>query len=153
MDVGSVSIGTAIGKSILDIFVRNCDNERKWLENLREKVNQWYNEMTEPLLPITSGQVKMLTPQMQMAARGLYEKHFLHTAGSDIRFKMQERELDVLREKDLLKLVDEYLAAGSFIKDAAYSGDINGLYEGWQVFTEKRGFLNDEINARLRGLA
>ena len=145
------------------------DTERAWLTGLRESCEQWYNEMTEPLLPILrSGELDFPEPTLKdfhKATSELYEQWILVNAGNhfaNLKVEMGNRGMPFSGRDELRDKIVSYVHAGKFLRKSVTdgfsspyitSGDIRQVISEarsqWKEFRDAKDSVVDQINTQL----
>jgi len=143
-----------------DLIAAKYNHERDWLKTLREASEDWYNQLTEPLMPVLLGQIDSNDPQIkekyQRIADDLLREAFIVNAGDEVRNIFQEmgnRGLPFITSRKALQpLLVEYLKGGLFLKRLAFGFEPERAIAQWQKFGRARDELRNEINSQLEKL-
>src|SRR5229473_4254001 len=104
-------------------------NEKEMLRALRDSAERWYNELSEPFLPVLVGNAIFVSPQERqqlasLANKMLCAEHLINN-GDALENKLKEIEVSLgiplfSGRKDLRRRVEAYLDSGVFLKKFAY---------------------------------
>ncbi|GEM_PF-4064647 len=142
------------------LFTRRIDTEKAWLKELRAATEEWYNQLTEPLLPVLLKQVNLNAPDVKekysAIAEDLLKEVFVSNAGDVVRNLFQEmgnRGIPFVTSRDdLFPLIENYLQTGLFVKRLAYGFDPERARNQWGEFFQAKESLVSELNNQLRRL-
>jgi hypothetical protein len=147
--------------SFLDkLLFRRIDSEVKWLHELRDESESWFNQLTDPILPIIQNQVDERDPEVQekyrVIADKLLKENLIVNSGDKVKnifHEMGGRGLPLTTSrKSLEPLLIEYLESGHFLKRLAIIFDANRTREQWHEFECLKDAVIDEINNQLRNI-
>lgn len=136
------------------LVLKRIDTEIAWLKELRTSAETWYNELTEPLLPVLSGRENASKKYVSIAKK-LYEEELRINAGNAVKNTFEEmgdRGITIKSRTKLAPLIEGYLKAGSFVKAIGFRSEPNPkeAIEKWTKFKENRELLISEINIQLK---
>ena len=140
------------------VLFRRVDNEISWLKQLRTESDLWFNELTEPLLPLLQRKIDTDDPEVRSKykdiAHELLKEAFIINSGDKVESifeEMGDRGLPFTTSREALTpLIVEYLDTGLFLKMIAYGFDPDRAREKWLKFKAARKNLVSEINSQLK---
>ena len=140
------------------LLTRRIDTEIAWLKELRKSSEDWYNQLTQPLLPLLQGKIDVTAPgvaeKYKAIAEELLREAFIVNAGDEVNNLFQEmgkRGLPFFTSRAALTpLIAEYLEAGLFLKRIVYGFDPDRARDKWKHFQISKDALVTEINGQLR---
>lgn len=144
--------------TLLNLLSKKIDNERSWLEGLRTATESWYNQLTEPLLPLLMGKINPedtdAEKKYKTIAEGLLKEAFISNAGNAVNNLFQEmgkRGLPFISSRKMLAPhIQAYMESGIFLKKLVFGFHPKSAREQWQEFRNHKDQLVAEINNQLR---
>jgi hypothetical protein len=104
---------------------KRYENELKWLENIREKAKEWYNDLLEPLGGLLysfriNDDNKLIRDKYSKIAIQMHDKLLRFNAGNDLDsliIQIGDRGIPYFTERNTLKkLMKKYLDTGDKLK-------------------------------------
>lgn len=153
-----------------ELVIDRIKTEYIWLSELRKASESWYNEITQPLMPILTQEITgfkdLEIKEYSKIARDLFEQKIRVNSGTDIKnlkTDMGERGLPFVTERDeLWSLIEEYLGRGDFLKSLAYElasplpeycrQAQNKAIKGWEEFRSSKDNLVDHISRQIKAI-
>jgi len=155
------------------IFQYKFENEKATLIDLREHTLGWYNQLTEPLMPVLK-EIEFRQPPQNVGqyveiAHEIYAIKIMSGHGDNldnVLKSMNPRGIPFFAPRRKLKtLAIEFQHRGLFVKELAMDlnrwAQTNGreqeqlrtrLFEGWKGFEAAKDNLIDEINHQIQSL-
>ena len=141
--------------SLLEVMT----NEKDWLQGLREHVEDWYNELTIPVLPILKNKKLHKDTseyiQYKQIAEDLLNHAHISNAGnklSNLFDEMNEKKLLINSKVIITPLINNYIESGMFLKNIAYNFDPKIVHKKWKKFEENKNKLIIEINNQIQSI-
>lgn len=141
------------------LVLRRIDNEVQYLKELRNCSEEWYNELTSPIMPLlvdkgllrnTSDETKYIE-----CAEKLLNQVYIINSGEKIEnifIEMGKRGITINSRTNLTPLIEEYVDSGIFLKKIAYNFEPETAHSGWKSFEMKKNKLVSEINEQLKNI-
>lgn len=142
------------------LMMKKYENEREWLRSLRVAAGEWFNTLTEPLLPVLTRKVGTQDPDAEKIygkiGSELLEEAFVVNAGDELQnifAEMGRRGIPFsTSRKPLEPLLEKYLETGLFLKKLVYGFDPEQATLEWREFRCCKNDLIKEINRQIRNL-
>ena len=141
------------------LLFRRVDTEIAWLKQLREASETWYNELTNPLLPVLIGEVtendRSSVERYKKIALELLKEGIVVNAGDVVNntfLEMGKRGITISSRKKLAPLMEDYVRDGMFVKKVAYGFNAAEAKSKWQHFQMSKDALVAEINNQLKNI-
>jgi len=149
---------------IKKISISRVKSEVKWLHEMREAAESWYNELALPLMPVLTREIDISNDQVREkyagVARKLDKQEILVNNGNKLQNLLTEmgpRGIPfVTNRKELNELAESFLNGGFFIKTimadlsekdpSDYRHAQESAIADWNIFREKKDSLVQHIN-------
>ena len=132
-------------------------NEKDWLQGLRQHVEDWYNELTTPVLPILKNKKLHKDTneyiKYKQIAEELLNHAYISNAGnklSNLFDEMNEKNLLINSKVIITPLIHNYIDTGMFLKEIAYNYDPEIVHKKWKEFEENKNKLIIKINSQIQ---
>lgn len=149
-------------------------NEVRWLTSIRDATELWYNELTDPIIPILIGDITKDSPkskrkELSNIARTMFEHQSKVNQGDKVTNVLSEMSKSMgiplfSGRNSLRKHVIRFLEAGDFVKSVAY-GDFRAstskksvadaiarTKDSWREFREAKNDLVAQINSQIASI-
>ncbi|MFK2822019.1 hypothetical protein ACH5BK_03455 [Arcobacter sp. YIC-80] len=142
---------------LVKLGLRRIDSEIDWLKKLREYSEEWYNELTIPVMPILINQnlkqEKLNIQQYTECAEKLLNQAYISNYGEKIEnifVEMGARGITIKSRTKLTPLINEFIETGMFMKKVAYDFEPKKAHKEWKKFLEAKNKLVKEVNKQLK---